>query len=163
LIQGGFRTSLSDSQIHLRKALEDLKSAHEKAMTEIVRSNDMVFEALGDALDMRAAESEGPVAKSHEESYCTLLLLHKRWESLGKRLRRLRGAFLHDIGNMGVPDTVLRKPGELTSDEVSMRTHPYRGYQLVKKIPFMALPAEIVYSHQERYDGTGYPQGLKGK
>ena len=75
-----------------------------------------------------------------------------------------RGAYLHDIGKMAIPDAILRKPGKLTPDEVViMREHCYKGYQIVRKIPFLANACEIVYSHQERFDGTGYPRGLKGK
>jgi putative nucleotidyltransferase with HDIG domain len=75
-----------------------------------------------------------------------------------------RGAFLHDIGKMAIPDAILRKPGALTPEEVNiMREHCYRGYQMLKKIPFLSEAAEIVYSHQERFDGTGYPRGLKAE
>jgi cyclic di-GMP phosphodiesterase len=75
-----------------------------------------------------------------------------------------RGAFLHDIGKMAIPDAILRKPGPLTPDEIAiMREHCYHGYQVLKKIPFLAEAAEIVYAHQEHYDGSGYPQGLKGE
>jgi HD-GYP domain-containing protein (c-di-GMP phosphodiesterase class II) len=74
-----------------------------------------------------------------------------------------RGAFLHDIGKMAIPDAILRKPGALTPDEITiMREHSYRGYQILKKIPFLTEASEIVYAHQERFDGTGYPRGLKG-
>jgi putative nucleotidyltransferase with HDIG domain len=73
-----------------------------------------------------------------------------------------RGAFLHDIGKMAIPDNILNKPGKLTPDEVTvMREHCYLGYKLVQKIPVLREAAEIVYSHQERFDGTGYPRGLK--
>ena len=75
-----------------------------------------------------------------------------------------RGAFLHDIGKMAVPDAILRKPGKLTPDEILiMQEHCYHGYEILKKIPFLLEAAEIVYAHQERYDGTGYPRGLKGE
>jgi len=75
-----------------------------------------------------------------------------------------RGAFLHDIGKMAIPDAILNKPGALTPDEAGiMREHSYHGYQIVKKIPFLQEAAEIVYAHQERFDGTGYPRGLKGE
>jgi putative nucleotidyltransferase with HDIG domain len=75
-----------------------------------------------------------------------------------------RGAFLHDIGKMAIPDAILRKPAALNPEEVTiMQEHCYRGYQMLKKIPFLAEAAEIVYSHQERYDGTGYPRGLRGE
>ncbi len=64
---------------------------------------------------------------------------------------------------MAIPDHILRKPGALTMDETQiMREHCFRGYQMLKKIPFLAEASEIVYSHQERFDGTGYPRGLKG-
>ena len=65
---------------------------------------------------------------------------------------------------MAIPDAILRKPGPLTEEERAiMREHCYRGYQIVKKIPFLQDASEIVYSHQERWDGTGYPRQLKGE
>ncbi len=71
---------------------------------------------------------------------------------------------MHDIGKMAIPDAILRKPGALNPDEIAiMREHCYRGYQMIKKIPFLGEASEIVYSHQERFDGTGYPRGLKGE
>jgi putative nucleotidyltransferase with HDIG domain len=74
-----------------------------------------------------------------------------------------RGAFLHDIGKMAIPDNILNKPGKLDANETAiMREHCYKGYQIVKKIPFLKEACDIVYSHQEHYDGTGYPRGLKG-
>ena len=64
---------------------------------------------------------------------------------------------------MAIPDKILLKPGKLDPDEiVEMREHPYRGYQMLKKIPFLTEASGIVYSHQEFFDGTGYPRGLKG-
>jgi putative nucleotidyltransferase with HDIG domain len=75
-----------------------------------------------------------------------------------------RGAFLHDIGKMGVPDSILRKPGPLSEEEKSvMRRHCEIGHNMLKKIPFLREAAEIVYAHQEHYDGSGYPRGLKGE
>ena len=74
-----------------------------------------------------------------------------------------RGALLHDIGKIGVPDAILLKPGKLTPEEwVEMRKHPQTGYTILQPIPFLAVPAEIVLSHQERIDGGGYPRGLQG-
>lgn len=74
-----------------------------------------------------------------------------------------RGAFLHDIGMLAVPESILQKPGPLTFDETArMRKHCNVGYRMLEKIPFLQCAAEIVYAHHERYDGTGYPQGLKG-
>jgi HD-GYP domain-containing protein (c-di-GMP phosphodiesterase class II) len=73
-----------------------------------------------------------------------------------------RGALLHDIGKIGVPDAVLLKPGKLTPDEwVEMRKHPDIGFNMISPIPFLTTPSTIVLSHQERYDGQGYPRNLR--
>jgi putative nucleotidyltransferase with HDIG domain len=75
-----------------------------------------------------------------------------------------RGAFLHDIGKIAIPDKILNKPGKLEPEEFNvMKEHAYHGFQIVKKIPFLAEAAEIVYSHQEWFNGSGYPRGLKGE
>ena len=74
-----------------------------------------------------------------------------------------RGAFLHDVGKMAIPDAILRKPGRLSTEEQAiMREHAFLGYQMLRKIPFLQEAADIVYSHQEHYDGSGYPRGLRG-
>jgi putative nucleotidyltransferase with HDIG domain len=74
-----------------------------------------------------------------------------------------RGAFLHDVGKMAIPDAILLKPGRLTVDEqTTMREHCERGYQMLRKIPYLREAAEIVYSHQEHFNGSGYPRGLRG-
>ena len=74
-----------------------------------------------------------------------------------------RGALLHDIGKIGITDAILHKPGKLTDGEwVVMRTHPQIGYDILKAIPFLGSPADIVLAHQERFDGTGYPGKLAG-
>ncbi|ABL01232.1 HD-GYP domain-containing protein [Pelobacter propionicus] len=73
------------------------------------------------------------------------------------------GALLHDVGKIAVPDQILLKPGKLTDEEwIEMRKHPEAGYRIVKRIGFLKDAAEIVHAHHERYDGKGYPRGLKG-
>ena len=75
-----------------------------------------------------------------------------------------RGAFLLDLGKIAVSNAILQKPGALTEDEVVVvRRYCQHGYQILSPIPFMKVAAEIVYCHQERYDGTGYPRGLSGE
>ncbi len=72
-----------------------------------------------------------------------------------------RAAFLHDIGKMAIPDRILQKPGPLDDEERKvMRTHCDIGYKMLLRIPFLTQAAEIVLSHQEYYDGTGYPRKL---
>ena len=75
-----------------------------------------------------------------------------------------QGALLHDIGKIGVRDSILLKPGPLTPEEwVEMKKHPELGYRMIANIPYLKDAAQIVYQHQERYDGRGYPRGLKGE
>src|SRR5437868_88760 len=131
-----------------------------QAMSDLERSYDITLEALGDALDLKDAETEG-----HSKRVTAFTIAIARAMGLGDdRIRVIaRGAFLHDIGKMAIPDAILRKPGALNPEEVTiMREHCFRGYQMLRKIPFLAEAADIVYSHQERFDGTGYPRGLKG-
>jgi putative nucleotidyltransferase with HDIG domain len=74
-----------------------------------------------------------------------------------------RGAYLHDIGKMAIPVDIWRKPSKLDADEIKvMREHCYHGYKLISDGPFLVEPAEIVYSHHEFFDGTGYPRRLRG-
>jgi HD-GYP domain-containing protein (c-di-GMP phosphodiesterase class II) len=82
-----------------------------------------------------------------------------------KELGRLaRGAYLHDIGKLGVPEGILLKPGPLTGEERKlMQRHSQIGFDLLKDIPFLADAAEVVLMHHERFDGSGYPKGLKGE
>jgi cyclic di-GMP phosphodiesterase len=132
-----------------------------KAIQNLERSYDITLEALGDALDLKDAETEG-----HSKRVTAFTIAIARAMGLSNDEIRViaRGAFLHDIGKMAVPDSILRKPGALTKDEVDiMREHCYAGYKMLSKIPFLSEASEIVYSHQERFDGTGYPQGLKGE
>jgi putative nucleotidyltransferase with HDIG domain len=132
-----------------------------QAMTDLERSYDITLEALGDALDLKDAETEG-----HSKRVTAFTIAIARAMGLsGEKIRVIaRGAFLHDIGKMAIPDAILRKPGALTESETEiMREHCFRGYQMLKKIPFLSEASEIVYSHQERFDGTGYPRGLSGQ
>ncbi len=131
-----------------------------QAMADLERSYDITLEALGDALDMKDAETEG-----HSKRVTAFTIAMARALGLApERIRVIaRGAFLHDIGKMAIPDAILRKPGALTEEETEiMKEHAYRGYQMLRKIPFLQEAAEIVHAHQERWDGTGYPRGLKG-
>ena len=143
------------------EALVDAKTEQlRKAMANLERSYDITLEALGDALDLKDAETEG-----HSKRVTAFTIAIARAMGLPNDHIRViaRGAFLHDIGKMAIPDAILRKPGALNPEEVAiMREHSYRGYQMLKKIPFLQEACDIVYAHQERFDGTGYPRGLKG-
>ena len=148
-------------QTDLEALVEARTEQLRKALVDLERSYDITLEALGDALDKKDAETEG-----HSKRVTAFTIAIARAMGLSKDQIAViaRGAFLHDIGKMAVPDAILRKPGKLTPDEILiMQEHCYHGYEILKKIPFLGEAAEIVYAHQERYDGTGYPRGLKGE
>ena len=148
-------------QMNLESLVQARTEQLQTAMGSLERSYDITLEALGDALDLKDAETEG---HSKRVTAFTIAIARAMGLSRDQIAVIARGAFLHDIGKMAIPDAILRKPGALDPDEVAiMREHSYRGYQMLKKIPFLGEASEIVYSHQERYDGTGYPRGLKGE
>ncbi|MGA8300053.1 MAG: HD-GYP domain-containing protein, partial [Terriglobales bacterium] len=130
------------------------------ALSNLEKSYDVTLEALGYALDLKDAETEG---HSKRVTAYTIAIARKMGLQREEINVIARGAFLHDIGKMAIPDHILRKPDKLTEDETAiMREHAYAGYKLLRNIPFLGEASEIVYSHQERYDGMGYPRGLKG-
>lgn len=157
-----------------RQALEDRHSYQQnleqvvRARTELLRqamedlehSYDVTLEALGDALDLKDSETEG---HSKRVTAYTIALARAMGIQPAEIKVIARGAFLHDIGKMAIPDEILRKPGKLTPEEQEvMRDHCTRGYHILRKIPFLSEAAAIVYTHQEHYDGNGYPSRLRG-
>src|SRR5271170_6535879 len=130
-----------------------------QAIADLERSYDITLEALGDALDLKDAETEG-----HSKRVTAFTIALARGAGIPAQQIPIiaRGAFLHDIGKMAIPDAILLKPSKLQAEEQKiMREHCARGYQMLRKIPFLQEAAEIVYSHQEHYDGSGYPRKLK--
>ena len=131
-----------------------------QAMENLEHSYDITLEALGDALDLKDSETEG---HSKRVTAYTIALARAMGISPAEIKVIARGAFLHDIGKMAIPDEILRKPGKLSPEELEvMREHCTRGFHMLRKIPFLSGAAEIVFSHQEHYDGSGYPSGLRG-
>lgn len=132
-----------------------------QALEEIQVTHNATIEALSTALDYRDNETEGHsqrVVKYSIEIGDALEFSRHSMEVLS------RGTLLHDIGKIGVPDSVLWKPGRLTEEEwVEMRKHVQYGYRMLRYIPFLKEAAQIVLHHHERYDGAGYPQGLEGE
>jgi putative nucleotidyltransferase with HDIG domain len=148
-------------QTDLERMVEARTEQLKSAMAELERSYDITLEALGDALDMKDAETLG---HSRRVTAFTIAIARAMGLPRDQIAVIARGAFLHDIGKLGMPDAILNKPGKLNPEEITeMREHCYRGYQMLKKIPFLTEAAAIVYSHQEFFDGTGYPRKLKGE
>jgi putative nucleotidyltransferase with HDIG domain len=131
------------------------------ALRELEQSYDYTLEALGGALDAKDAETEG-----HCQRVTAFTITIAKAMNIDKATLRhiARGAFLHDIGKMGIPDSILRKPGPLTEEERTiMRRHCEIGFAVLERIPFLREAAEIVLTHQECYDWSGYPRGMKGE
>ena len=127
----------------------------------IATSNEAVLDALLAALDTRDTETEG---HSERVTAYTMLLADQMGVAQDELYHIERGALLHDIGKIGVPDRILLKAGPLTPDEWSeMHKHPVIGFKMCSKIDFLKGAAQIVLHHHERWDGGGYPDGLSGE
>lgn len=132
------------------------------AETNILERADAAFaEAMAEALDLREHET----GAHSKRVACHTLVLARRFTQDAEHLRQIYwGALLHDIGKIGIADAILLKQGALDEAEWrEMRTHPEKGHRIVAQVPGMKLAAEIVLSHEERFDGSGYPRGLRGE
>jgi HD-GYP domain-containing protein (c-di-GMP phosphodiesterase class II) len=128
---------------------------------ELHASYDATLEALTMALDLRDRETEGHSRRVVE--YTARLA-----QQIGLDRNTIdefrRGALIHDVGKIGVPDAVLHKPGPLDSEERKIiEKHPQAGYEMLLGIPYLSEEIKVVLAHQEKWDGTGYPLGLKGE
>jgi len=144
----------------LEKLVEERTKQLQAAFEAVEETYDETLQALGVAMDLRHTEYGGHPRRVTHYS----LEIAKAMGCLPEELMQLkRGAYLHDIGKVAIPDAILFKQEKLTPDEVAvMQTHPHKGYEMVWHIPFLKNAAEIVLTHHERFDGAGYPQGLKG-
>jgi response regulator RpfG family c-di-GMP phosphodiesterase len=133
----------------------------QSALRETERSYEDTLEALGAAIDLR----DSPTAGHSRRVFLYSMELARSIGGLEQQLRTMAmGAWLHDIGKLAIPDRILLKPGPLLDHEWQvMRRHARIGYELVKSISFLAGAAEIVLTHHERFDGSGYPQGLRAE
>lgn len=166
LVRRAFEANQLRVQNHLyQTSLEALVDQRTRELRETIRelehSYDITLEALGNALDLKDAETEG---HSKRVTAFSIQIAHAMGLDEDTIRTIARGAFLHDIGKMAIPDAILRKPAKLTETEMAlMRQHAELGYRIVSKIPFLSAAAEIIYAHQEFYDGSGYPRGLRGE
>ena len=124
-------------------------------------SYELTLEGLVKAIELRDLDTE-----QHSQRVVSMSVRLASY--LGLNAEELliikRGALLHDIGKIAVPDNILRKPGPLTEEEWAiMRQHPVKAREILSTIPFLANALDIPYSHHENWDGTGYPSGLRGK
>lgn len=133
----------------------------ERSNSDLLQAYDATIEGWAHALDLKDEETE------HHSRRVTDLTLHIA-EKMGVKVEYLihirRGALLHDIGKMGIPDSILLKPGKLTDEEWEiMSKHPKYAFDMLSKIEYLYEALEIPYCHHEKWDGGGYPRGLKGE
>ncbi len=141
----------------LVKSNEQLQQVH----VELAQAYRETLAGWARALELRDKETEGHSQRVTEMT----VLLSKAMEMNGDELVHVRrGALLHDVGKMAVPDHILLKPTPLTDEEWTiMRQHPVHAYQMLSPIAYLRPALDIPYCHHERWDGEGYPRGLKGE
>lgn len=142
---------------HIKRDENRISKLHE----ELQQAYDSTIEGWGRALELRDKETEG-----HTKRVCAMTMtLASRFAFTAEELRYIKfGALLHDIGKMGVPDRILLNDGVLSSEEKAvMRRHPDYAREMLTGIEFLKPALAIPYSHHEYWDGSGYPQGLKGE
>lgn len=136
---------------------EKLQQAHQ----HLLDAYDATIAGWSHAMDLRDRETEG-----HSQRVTELTLkLAKAFGIQDNELTHIRhGALLHDMGKLGIPDSILQKPDQLTNEEwVVMRKHPQLAYEMLYPVEYLRPALDIPYSHHEKWDGTGYPRGLKGE
>ena len=138
-----------------------LSQSLQRSLVELNVAYDATVEAFARAIEMREGEALG---HTRQVTAITINLSKVMGVSLPEQPHIRRGALLHDIGKMGIPESILKKESELTKDEWAIiRRHPQLAYDLLFPIVFLHPAIEIPYCHHERWDGSGYPQGLKAE
>ncbi len=133
----------------------------QRSNVDLSLAYDATIEGWSRAMDLRDKETEGHTLRVTEMTERLARVMGISEEEL---VHVRRGALLHDIGKMGVPDSILLKPGPLTDEEwATMRKHPQHAYDMLSPIAYLHLALDIPYCHHEKWDGAGYPRGLKGE
>lgn len=146
---------------HFVGSLKAARRDAEDVRTELAGAHDASIEAWGKILDLRDRETEGHSLRVAE---MTVRVAREMGIGEDELVHVRRGALLHDIGKMGIPDAILHKPGPLTPlERASMQRHPRLANDWLGSIPFLSPALDIPYCHHERWDGNGYPQGLHGE
>jgi putative nucleotidyltransferase with HDIG domain len=128
---------------------------------ELMLAYDVTIEGWSRALDLRDKETEG---HSQRVADITVKLAREYGMAAEELIHVRRGSLLHDIGKLAVPDHILLKPGQLTEDEWKiMRKHPQYAFDWLSTVEFLQRALDIPYCHHEKWDGSGYPRGLKGE
>jgi putative nucleotidyltransferase with HDIG domain len=149
------------SQVSLAIANAQLYRKAQDAVVEITRAYDATLAGWSQVLDMRDHVTD---EHTHRVAELTVALARRMGTPDSELGQIRRGALLHDIGKMAIPDAILQKPDDLSPTEKAiMRTHPEKAFQILSQIDYLLPAIDIPYCHHEKWDGTGYPRGLKGE
>ncbi|CAG0954101.1 Cyclic di-GMP phosphodiesterase [Anaerolineales bacterium] len=172
LVQASVRVSQGDLSVRITPHTNDeistlthsfntmVENLH-TSKKELLNAYDNTLEGWVKALELRDKETQGHSERVIELTIRLAVEMGVHWETL---INIRRGALLHDIGKMGVPDAILRKEEKLSEEEMMViRNHPQFAYDMLKEIDYLQSALEIPYCHHEKWDGTGYPRGLKGE
>jgi putative nucleotidyltransferase with HDIG domain/PAS domain S-box-containing protein len=152
-------TAMKELEKDLRKLNSELEDRVRARTWELAEAYDTTLEGWARALELRDKETEGHSRRVTENTLKIAIAMGINGDYL-EHIRR--GAILHDIGKMSIPDEILHKPDKLTDEEREIiQQHPTTAYNLLAPIPFLNKAMEIPYCHHEKWDGSGYPQGLK--
>lgn len=160
-VRNGLRLVRLNQQ--LRHERDNLDAEVQRQTCELEQTRDEIIYRLGRATEFRDNETGSHVTRMSESVYLLAMAITQD-EAFASQLRK--AAQMHDVGKIGIPDGVLMKPGKLSPQEFRiMQSHARIGYEILSdaKTPLMKLAAEVAHSHHERWDGTGYPKGLKGE
>jgi len=153
-----YQHHLEEKVAERTRELLEKKREVERLYSELQDSYEATLHAMVTALDFRDNETQGHSQRVVEYAVTVASIMGIQEPDL-TWVRQ--GAILHDIGKIGVPDAILRKPDKLTEDEwIEMRKHPEMGYQMLRHVSFLEPALDIVLCHQERWDGSGYPRQL---
>ena len=151
---------LGITRLNRFRKLSEERSNLEQAHTELKTAYDATIEGWSRAMDLRDKETEGHTQRVTE---VTLKLAEAAGINEEELIHIRRGALLHDMGKLGIPDAILHKPDKLNDEEWElMRQHPQLAYDMLIPIEYLRPALDIPYCHHEKWDGTGYPRGLKG-
>lgn len=152
----------------MAEALDHSTNRLRESENRLLRANVATRRAYEDALASLAAALDTRDSETREHSYRVMEFSLRLAREIGLPDEALvyveRGALLHDIGKIGIPDSILLKPSQLSHEEWAvMQTHPRIGFAMLASVNFLTAAAEIIYAHHERWDGSGYPRGLAGE
>ena len=158
----------NDEVTALAKSFNQMVASLQRSNSDLIRAHEDTIQAYDRTIEgwCKALELRDNVTEGHTQRVTELTMLISRQMGLSEQdlIHVRRGALMHDIGKMGIPDSILKKPGSLDEDEwVEMRKHPVYAYEMLSRISYLEPSLAIPYCHHEKWDGSGYPRGISGE